>query len=399
MKRSLGPEPKEVKLASDTISVEDISELKSWLDTNPQLTKGPETLAFEAEFAQYLGTERGLFVNSGSSANLLVATALLEMGRLTNKKIVCPAVSWVTTVTPFLHLGYEVFLCEADKVNLGLDIEHLRRIFEEEQPSALILVHVLGHENHMKEIVELCREFGVVLLEDACEALGSENKDFGKLGAIGLAGTSSFYFGHHISTIEGGMVATNDDELYQTMLSIRSHGWSRDLSLTKRDELMEAHEVDSFRDLYTFYYKGFNLRSTDLQAYLGRMQMPKLPQIVDSRQKNYWNYKENLAAFWTQSSKTSVLSSFGFGLAVENRIEVAEKLGMLGIQTRPLICGNLGRHPFWKNHTGRFDHFPMADFVHDYGMYLPNHANLGSDDVERVSKAILSVAKPIEPPA
>jgi CDP-6-deoxy-D-xylo-4-hexulose-3-dehydrase len=362
-----------------------------------RLTKGKETLSFEVEFGKYLGSDYAVFVNSGSSANLLVAAALKESGRLRNLKVVCPAVSWVTTVTPFTHLGFEVLLCDASPVDLGVDVAKLREIFQRERPSLLVIVHVLGHPNNMVAIQKLCEEFEVILFEDSCEALGTETDAGQKLGTIGIAGSFSFYYGHHISTIEGGMVVTRDFDFYQLMLSLRSHGWSRDLDPDVRRKLQVDHGVDDFRNLYTFYFSGFNFRSTDLQAYIGRNQLNRIAEIVEVRAANQSKYELGLPNFWTQKSPARVLSAFAYGTAVSNRSEVAETLSREGIESRPLICGNLARHPFWSK-DNLAQTLPVADFVHDYGMYLPNHASLSFEDIDRVVDIFSGVAIPTFPP-
>jgi CDP-6-deoxy-D-xylo-4-hexulose-3-dehydrase len=382
-----------IQLASDTITPVELMAAADWVLAGNRLTKGEQTLEFEREFASYVVSRYSVFVNSGSSANLLVAAALKESGRLKNLKIVCPAVSWVTTVTPFLHLGFEVILCDSSPNDLGVNVSELRDIFVRESPSALAIVHVLGHPNKMEEIKDLCREFDVVLFEDTCEALGTRTLDSNMLGTSGLAGTFSFYYGHHISTIEGGMVVTDDFEFYQLMLSLRSHGWSRDLEPSVKAKLQKEFEVDEFRNFYTFYWPGFNFRSTDLQAYIGRGQLNRMEEIVLRRASNHKFYSNGLQQFWAQESDYLVLSSFAYGTAVRNRSEVAQELAKAGIESRPLICGNLARHPFWLKSNPPVE-LPLADFVHDYGMYLPNHASLGQEDVERVIDVFTSVAEP-----
>ena len=280
-----------ITLVKDTIDIDDVNKLIDWLKTNPRLTKGNLTIEFEKKWSEWLGVKYSIFVNSGSSANLAAIYSLILSGKLKNNKIVVPAVSWVTTVTPAIQLGLEPIMCECDMDNLGLDINHLKEIIKTENPSAIILVHVLGFPNYMDEIVELCNENNILLVEDTCESIGSEYKGK-KLGTIGDLSTFSFYFGHHISTIEGGMVSTNDEELYHILLSIRSHGWDRDLPQEKQEFLRKKYNIDSFRSLYTFYYPGFNLRATDLQAFIGLNQLEKLTTIVENRYKNYLRYKK-----------------------------------------------------------------------------------------------------------
>ncbi len=268
-----------IKLVKDTIDFDDVSLLIEWLKTNPRLTKGDLTIEFEKAWSKWLGVKYSVFVNSGSSANLAAIYSLMLSNRMRNKKIVVPAVSWVTTVTPAIQLGLEPIMCECDVDNLGLDINHLKEIIKKDDPSAIILVHVLGIPNNMDEIVELCNENNILLVEDTCESIGSKYNDK-MVGTFGKMSTFSFYFGHHISTIEGGMISTNDEELYHILLSVRSHGWDRDLPKETQIKLREKYNINNFRALYTFYYPGFNLRSTDLQAFLGLGQLKKIDQIV-----------------------------------------------------------------------------------------------------------------------
>ena len=291
-----------VKLAHDTISLGELESLGGWIATNPQLTKGPQTVEFESKFADMVGSKFAVFVNSGSSANLLAASAILQSDRLRNRRALCPAVSWVTTVTPFLQLGFDVRLVEADSKTLGLDVASLEQEIKKFDPSVLILVHVLGHANDMVRIRELCDQYDVILIEDTCEALGTTIAGNNWLGTQGEIGTFSFYYGHHISTIEGGMAVTDDAELHQLMLSIRSHGWSRDLPEEARATLQTDWAVDDFSNLYTFYHQGFNLRPTDIQARLGISQLGRLPEIIAARQDNFYRYREGLPDFWSQDS-------------------------------------------------------------------------------------------------
>lgn len=382
---------KNVNLAEETISQDELKALSEWILAGNRLTKAGETIAFEEEFRDWLGSSHAVFTNSGSSSNLLMIYALKQAGMLKNNKAVAAAVSWVTTVSPLMQFGFDVTLCDCDKENLGLDLNHLEQICKKENPSVLILVHVLGHANHLSEIQEICQRYNVILLEDSCEALGSSLQGK-KLGTFGEAGSFSFYYGHHISTIEGGMVVTDNSDLHQMMLSLRSHGWSRDLSAERRNALTQEFNIDEFRNLYTFYYAGFNLRSTDLQAFLGRSQLKKLNDIGRIRQHNFELYRKNLNGYFCQNSATDVLSSFAYGTFVENRLEVSELLKREGIETRPLICGNIARHPFWIREKGKNLNLPNADKVHDYGMYLPNHHNVDEDDIVRITEIFRSIA-------
>ena len=209
-----------IPLQRDTINNADIDRLIEWLKTYPRLTKGNVTLEFEKKWSKWLGTKYSVFVNSGSSANLLMLYALIISGRMKNNKVVIPGLCWATDLAPILQLNLEPILCDIDLGTLSIDLEELEKTFIEENPSTLLLVSILGFSPRMNEIIELCKKYDVILLEDNCESLGTEYEGK-KLGNFGLMTSFSTYFGHHISTIEGGVVSTNDDEMNDLLLSIR----------------------------------------------------------------------------------------------------------------------------------------------------------------------------------
>jgi CDP-6-deoxy-D-xylo-4-hexulose-3-dehydrase len=383
-----------IRLAENTITHEELLALSEWIPNSPQLTKGPLVIEFEKKFASFTGTKHCVMVNSGSSANLLMAYSLLEGNYLKNKKVVVPAISWITTLSPFLQFGFDVLLCDSNNVNLGLDTQKLEEIFIKEKPALLILVHVLAHLNDMEEINRLCEKYDVLLIEDACEALGTSDINGKKAGNLSLAGSFSFYYGHHISTIEGGAVTTNDTKLYNLMLSIRSHGWSRDVDSNFKEEWKKEFNIDDVREFYTFYYPGFNLRSTDLNAFIGISQLDKMDEIIKVRENNYNFYNKFLEGkYWKQESKFSELSSFAYGTIVENRMEVFNHLKKNDIEVRPLICGSMGKQPFWIK---KYGHTPLevADVIHDYGLYLPNHLYLDEEKIKFVCDKFKEVAVP-----
>lgn len=377
-----------IRLVEDTIDNQDVNLLVDWLKDMPKLTKGPLTLEFEAKWSEYLGCKYSVFLNSGSSANLAMFYSLLLSGRLKNKKVVVPAVSWVTTVSPVIQLGFEPLMCDCDENNLGLNVEHLKKILIEEKPSLLIMVHVLGIPNDLSEIINLCNEHSVIILEDTCESIGSTYNDR-LLGTHGSMSSFSFYFGHHISTIEGGMVSTNDEELYHILLSIRSHGWDRDLPFNKQEELRKKYSVSDFRALYTFYYPGFNLRSTDLQAFIGLSQLTKLPWIIEKRNKNFEFYNLNLRNdIWKiKPPEGSFVSNMAYPIITDNLELLVNSLLSHDIECRPLICGSMNEQPFWFDKYKK-KYLPISKRVHEFGMYVPNHPKLTEDQLEIICSII-----------
>lgn len=371
-----------IKLVKETITNQEIDSLCSWLSTYPQLTKGKLTEQFEKEWSEWLGVKYSVFVNSGSSANLGMFYALSVSGMLKNNKIVAPCVSWVTTVSPIMQLGYDLILCDTDKETLGLDVQHLEKICKEQNPACLILVHVLGIPNKMDEIQKICDKYDVLLLEDSCESVGSLYNGC-KTGNFGIMSSFSTYFGHHFSTIEGGLISTNNFELYEILKSIRSHGWSRDLSKPTQEKLKQQHNIDDFRNLYTFYYPGFNLRSTDLQAFLGLGQLKSIDSKNQQRYMNFLRYDQNIVNDYWKLSYTQFISNFAYPIIHKNKKIIVEKLMEANVECRPLVCGSMSRQPFYYEKYGK-SVFEFSDVVHDYGLYIPNNPDMTFEEIDYV---------------
>ena len=382
----------EIKLSSNTIPNESLDELSEWIKSYPRLTKDKLTIKFENKFARYINSKSAVFVNSGSSANILIAAANLHFQDLRNKKVGIPAVSWSTTLSPFIQLGYEPFLLDCDKNNLGIDIDQLYDLAKKEDISTLFLVHVLGHESSILKVKDICEEFNIRLFEDSCEALGSTIHQK-KLGSFGLASTFSFYYGHHISTIEGGMICTNNFEFSQILKSLRSHGWARDLENSFSENLKNKYEINEFRNMYSFYYPGYNMRSTEINAFLGIKQLELLEKYCKQRSLIFNIYKDNLADFWTQQSETDFISSFAYGTLVDNPEEVWDYLKKENIESRPLICGSMGLQPFWEIFNKNKTSLKYADQIHYKGIYLPINADLNQNDIIYVCNKFKEIAK------
>lgn len=375
-------------LVKDTISQEDMDALADWIKTYPRLTKGPETIEFEKEWSEWLGTKYSVFCNSGSSANLLMLYALIVAKRLNNKKIVVPSLAWATDLAPVIQLGLEPIVCDVNGQNLAVSTVHLEKIFAEENPSALMLVSVLGLPPNMDKIVELCKKYDVILIEDACESLGSE---FGgkKLGTFGSMSSFSLYFGHHLSTIEGGMVCTDDEELYEILKSIRSHGWDRDASDEYRQKLRDKWGIDEFNGLYTFYYPGFNLRATDLQAFIGRRQLKKADEVSKIREANFQKYQSFISdeGWKPEPAEGSFVSNFCYPVVHEKRDEIVAELIASGIETRPLICGSMSTQPMYIEKYGRKD-LNVASQIDKYGFYVPNNDKITEEEIKTICDII-----------
>ncbi len=381
-------------LAERTITKEDLQELITWLQTDPWLTQGELVFEFERQWAKWLGVAHATFVNSGSSANLLMYSALQLSGSLRNNRIVLPAVSWATTVAPAIQLGFEPVLCEADRKDFGLDMNALEDLLRRHEPAAVTIVHVLGVPNQMEELLKLRDRYEFVLLEDACAATGSRY-DGRLVGTFGAMATFSLFYGHHLSTIEGGMVCTDNERLHDILVQIRSHGWPKDLDSAKEAQIAREQGILEFNRPFTFYYPGFNVRSTDLNARIGLSQLQRVGEVVSRRVENHHLYQQRIRAggLHCQTNERAVICSISFSAladSVDHRDRIAAALRANAIETRPLGGGNMSRQPFWSRRYGTTV-LPVADRIHATAFQLPNHPLLTREDIGFICDTVLGV--------
>jgi len=378
-------------LAKETINDEDVNALCDWLKSYPRLTKGQLTWQVESDWAEFIGTEYAVFNNSGSSANLLMIAAAVQCGRIPNKKIIVPSVGWVTTISPAIQLGLQPIMVGADKDTFGIDLDQLEAACEKERPDAVIFVQVLGVPHYKERLLALKEKYGFILLEDACAALGASYADGTMVGTVGDISSFSFYFGHQLSTIEGGMVNTSDKELYEMLLMLRSHGWAKDLSKETYDKMMAKHGIDDFHSPFTFFIPGYNLRSTDLQAFLGIRQIKKANWAASQRNKNHLLYAKKLEGHvefqkWGNDNPVSI--SFGaLASSTEHRREIITRLVESGIETRIYSAGNLGRHPFWTDLYEQFQD-EQSDKIHSCGFFIPNYPELTEEEIDFICRVV-----------
>ena len=379
-----------IKLVSDTIDKQDINSLIEWLsqDEIPRLTKGELTVELEKKWANKIGTKHSVFVNSGSSSILLTLAALKHTNRLKNNKVVVPSLSWATDLSSPILLGLEPILCDCNLTDLSCDLEYLEEIFKTESPSVLILVSVLGLVPDMNRIIELCKKYDVLLLEDVCESTGSKYKGE-YLGTFGLASFFSMYFGHHLSTIEGGFINTNDKDLYNSLLMMRSHGWSRDLSIEDQNHYNTKYNTDNFSSLYNFYLPGMNLRSTDLQAFIGLRAIDKLDNYSQKRNLNFKFYLKNLTnnELNIETNLDNFISNFAIPVVSKNKYQIIKDLIEANIEVRPLIAGNLGNKPIWYENYEKVN-LPNSDIIDKFGFYIPNHQDLTESEILKITNII-----------
>lgn len=385
-----------IKLSDNANDRTEINELASWLQTYPKLTMGPLTQEFEQKFAAYVGTKHVIMVNSGSSANLLVVSALkLYNPKLTSyayNYVIVPAISWATTITPYIQNSeFTTILCDTNKYNLGLDLNHLKSLVDKYHPVIIQTANILGFPNDYNEIKEICGQNDVILVEDSCESLGSIYNGI-KVGNFGLASTFSFFYGHILSTIEGGAICTNDDKLAIILRMIRAHGWDRNVDKVTQSGYRQTHNISDFIASFAFYFPGYNIRPTEIQAFLGLKQLAKIAKFIESRRRNYNMYNTLLKKVTWKPNVDDHCVNFAYPITVQDRQKVVEALLHNNIECRPIVCGSMNQQPFYKAFPNKIDTLtPQADKIHHDGLYLPNHPGLSEADVELICKTINEV--------
>lgn len=379
-----------IKLVSDTINKDDINSLIQWLgqDEIPRLTKGELTWELESKWAKKIGTKYSVYLNSGSSAILLALAALQHTKKLKNNKVIVPGLSWATDVSSPMLLGMEPILCDCNLEDLSCDLDHLEKLFIDHSPSTFILVSPLGLVPDMKRVINLCETYDVILLEDVCESMGSKYEG-NYLGSFGYASFFSMYFGHHLSTIEGGFINTDDEDFYYSLLMMRSHGWDRDLPKEIQEKLRKENDISEFDSLYTFYLPGFNLRSTDLQAFIGIRAIDKLDDYTEKRNKNFQLYKSSIENNQLSiiDRPTDFISNFAYPVVNKNREIIINKLIDNDIEVRPLIAGDMSKKPMWIKNYGEVN-LPNCRLINEYGFYIPNHQDLTQDHIILISNIV-----------
>jgi CDP-6-deoxy-D-xylo-4-hexulose-3-dehydrase len=366
------------KLASATWDNEEIK-IANKLIASGNLTMGENVKEFEKKFATYIGTEYAVMFNSGSSANLAILTALKYVKNSQIQEgdnIIVPAVSWSTTYYPISQNGFVLNFVDINSDTLNIDVDKIENAINS-KTKAIFTVNLLGNPSSLIELRKIAEKYGLILLEDNCEALGAsiESK---MTGSFGFASSHSFFFSHHICTMEGGMVNTNSKELMETLISLRAHGWTRGLEPINS---VYSTSGDDWEDLYRFVLPGFNLRPTELSGAIGVKQIEKLPRFIQKRRENavfFVNKFKDSQNFKIQFEAGNS-SWFGFSIVLQNKLigkrkEIIKLLSANGIETRPIVAGNFTLNPVMKflNYLP-LPPLPSADLIHNEGFFIGNH--------------------------
>lgn len=345
-------------------------------------TMGANVLAFEQAFAQYMSSRHCVMVNSGSSANLLMVAALfytqnpkLKLQR--GDEVIVPAVSWSTTYYPLYQYGLKIKFVDIDLYTLNYDLEQLEAAVTD-RTRAIMAVNLLGNPNDFDRIQHIIGGRNIMLMEDNCESMGATYR--GKqTGTFGVMGTYSSFFSHHISTMEGGMIVTDDEELYQILVSLRAHGWTR--NLPKHNLVCSAKSDDPFEESFRFVLPGYNVRPLEMEGAIGIEQVKRLPTIIGERRKNARLLQASLGAHPDILIQREIGESswFGFSLVIRpgsrlTRKALVKQLQELGFECRPIVAGNFAKNEVVKYFDCEVHgSLKNADHIDKHGLFVGNH--------------------------
>lgn len=383
------------RLAEDTLSQDEINDLADWLRTGERLTQGERVKAFERAWSEWLGCEDSVFVGSGTTANFALMACAAEKVERAVPRVGVAAVTWSTNVSPSLLLGHEVVVFDVDPQTLGVDEAAVCAAMDAGELDILFVTHLLGLNALSQPILDAAERGGVILLEDCCESHGVTFGD-AKAGTFGLGGTFSFYFGHHMSTIEGGMISTDDTAFADRLRLMRAHGLARE---SARFDVYAAENPD-VDPRFLFVATGLNFRSTELNAFLGIPQLEKLDERVAIRNRNMDLFLEGVPDWLRSDFRTEGMSSFALPLIAREAEGAAKARAVadrLEIESRPVVAGNLMSHPFMRSGTVRVHGattayapgmLPHAEAIDAFGLYLGNGHHVSTAQVEQLTAAL-----------
>lgn len=372
-------------------------ELNVFIQKAKQLSFGAECSKFEKNFSKYQKRRECVFLNSGSSANLALIQALLNLRILKRKdKVGFSALTWSTNVMPLIQLGLEGVPIDVELDTLNVSSRMLLRVLKKHKIKVLFLTNLLGFCDDIDEIKKICDKNKIVLIEDNCESLGTIYKGK-KLGNFGLASTFSFYVGHHMSTIEGGAICTDSPSLAAQLRMVRAHGWDRNLTEKRQLKMRDKFRVNStFYSRYTFYDLGFNLRPTEINGFIGNRQIEYLDEIVKKRNQNFLEFAKSIYTnekyFPIRYNHIDFISNFAVPVICKTqkiRDDLVEKCnGKLEI--RPIVGGDITQQPFFKKYTKNYNSEILnARIVHAQGIYFGNNPELTKSEKKEITRIFL----------
>ena len=376
-------------LMSDNISRDDINAVVDFLqqDPIPRLTNGPKVKEFESRWSEWVGMEYSVMVNSGTAANELIMLALNYISG--TGEIIVPPLTWVSDVNSVLFAGHTPVFVDINLKNLSFDIEKLKAAITD-KTKAIFLTHVLGLNGVTDELIQLCEEKNILLIEDVCESHGATFKGQ-KCGSMGYASNFSFYFAHHMSTIEGGIVCTNDPLFYQICRALRSHGMVREMTdVNFKNKIIE--ENPTLNPDFIFLGPAHNFRSSEINAVIGLNQLPKLDNNNKVRTKNFDHFIKKLdSEKYITDLNTEGQCNYAFiailkEASFEKRDLVEKTLLKNKIEFRRGLSGggNQLRQPYFKKKNIDFTKYPNTEHVSDFSWYIGNYPTLEIEKIDHL---------------
>lgn len=375
----------EFKLCDNPWDNEEIEAIQSVVDSD-MYTMGKNVAEYEKEFAKHFGAKYAVQVSSGSTANLLVIATLVYSGRIARgSEVIVPAVSWSTTYAPLEQFGMKLVFVDIDKDTLNISVEGVKKAITP-NTKMIFAVNLLGNSCEYDELLHVCEENGLILIEDNCESLGAKYKDK-YLGTIGLMGTYSTFYSHHMCTMEGGVAVTNDKELYEYMLAVRAHGWTRNLPT---DSSIYEKKDDPFYESFNFIVPGFNLRPLEMEGAIGLRQLKKIDGMIATRRSNAEYFVEKMKKYPEIRLQKEIgeASWFGFSLVLtgslaDRRAELVQALREANIECRPIVAGNFTRNVVIKYMNYSIpNELVNADDIHYHGLFIGNHSSNNNREID-----------------
>ncbi len=371
-------------LSNDTWGKEENEAIERVLESK-RYTMGSNVENAEKVAAERFGAKYAIMTSSGSTANLLAIASMVYSGKLNaGDEVLITAVSWSTSYFPLEQMGLKIRLVDIDRKTINIDISKIEGAITTET-KALLAVNLLGNPNSFDELCAICKKHRLILMEDNCESMGAVYK--GKqAGTFGIFGTYSTFFSHHLCTMEGGFVVTDDEELYHYMLAVRAHGWTRNLPAASS---LHVKNSNPFYESFCFVVPGFNLRPLEMEGALAVEQLKKLTSFVEQRRRNAELFREKIGKiqeFYMQE-ETEESSWFGFALILKEdntkkRDRIVQKLIENGIETRPIVTGNFARQPvFPRLNASISGQLTNADYIHDNGFFVGNHSREMKEEI------------------
>ena len=362
-------------------------------------TMGKNVEKFENSFADYFGSKYAVMVNSGSSANLLIIAALTLLEKYdfrSGDEVIVPSLGWSTSYSPFLQYGLKLKFVDINKYTLNLDENKIEEAITK-NTKAILGINILGNPIELKKIQEICKRNHLILIEDNCESLGAKYKSK-YAGTFGVAGSHSFFFSHHIQTIEGGMITTDDKEIYEYIKSLRAHGWTRDLPI---DSKLKNCSTDKFSEAFRFVLPGYNLRPNELNGVVGLCQLRKLKDFLKIRKQNARFFVELFKneSFCSIQNCEEESSWFGFAIILKDKLKdkrshIVHALKNNGIETRPIVTGNFLKNPVIDYYDYSISgNLINTQIVDDCGFFVGNHHKPLFEQIERLHSTLKKLNK------